>query len=113
MHHDSSKFQPRQATAFYYLNDVTRGGETYFPAADGAVNLGTALAMSEPSADGPGLAVKPRRGTALIFYNHDAAGVLSPLPRDTRARPARATTVHPTDGPSGAGSGLSQSIRTN
>ena len=41
MHHDSSKFQPRQATAFYYLNDVTRGGETYFPAADGAVDLGT------------------------------------------------------------------------
>ncbi len=40
MHHDSSKFQPRQATAFYYLNDVTRGGETYFPAADGAVDLG-------------------------------------------------------------------------
>ena len=78
MHHDSSKFQPRQATAFYYLNDVTRGGETYFPAADGAVDLGTALAMSEPSADGPGLAVKPRRGTAVIFYNHDAGGALEP-----------------------------------
>jgi len=32
--------------------------------------------------------------------------VLSPLPRDRRSRAVRATTVHPTDGPS-AGSGLS------
>ncbi len=31
----------------------------------------------------------------------------SPLPRDQLTRAARATTAHPTDGPSGAGSGLS------
>ncbi len=35
--------------------------------------------MSEPTADGPGLAIKPRRGTAVIFYNHDAEGAPEPM----------------------------------
>ena len=33
--------------------------------------------------------------------------MFSPLPRDQPSRTARATSVHPADGPSGAGSGLS------
>ena len=43
MHHDSSAFQPRLLTAFYYLSDVEEGGETLFPAADGAMAADEAL----------------------------------------------------------------------
>lgn len=73
-HHDSSVFQPRYLTAFYYLNEVEEGGETVFPAADGALTPEEAYALAEPCGGGPGLAVRPSMGTALLFYNYDANG---------------------------------------
>ncbi len=78
MHHDSSKFHARLLTAFYYLNDVPSGGETAFPAADGAMGPEEAMKLMEPAASGAGLVVKPRRGSALLFYNHDEAGAVDP-----------------------------------
>ena len=78
MHHDSSKFHSRLLTAFYYLNDVPRGGETAFPAADKAMTPGEAMKLAEPAAHGLGLIVKPRRGSALLFYNHDESGAVDP-----------------------------------
>ena len=76
-HHDSSNFQPRLATAFYYLSDVADGGETVFPSADGAMPPADALALSEPSR--AGLVVKPRKGAVLLFYNHDETGAIDPM----------------------------------
>ena len=74
MHHDSSAFLPRLLTAFYYLNDVEGGGETVFPAADGAMSPDDALKLAEPATAGTGLVVRPARGAALLWYNHDADG---------------------------------------
>ena len=74
MHHDSSAFLPRLLTAFYYLNEVEGGGETAFPAADGAMSPDEALALAEPAAAGGGLVVKPARGAALLWYNHGEDG---------------------------------------
>jgi prolyl 4-hydroxylase len=80
MHHDSSRFLPRFLTAFYYLNEVEGGGETAFPAADGAMSPADALALAEPgTADGAGLVVRPERGAALLWYNHDADGAIDPF----------------------------------
>lgn len=74
MHHDSSAFQPRLLTAFYYLNHVDEGGETLFPAADGAMAPDEALRLDEAAARRVGLAVRPSRGSALLFYNHGPDG---------------------------------------
>ena len=74
MHHDSSKFLPRFLTAFYYLNEPDAGGETAFPAAGGAMSPAEAMALREPAAEGAGLVVKPLRGAALLWYNHNADG---------------------------------------
>ena len=77
MHHDSSAFQPRLLTAFYYLNHVEEGGETTFPAADGAMPPEEAMRLTEPDAR-VGLAVRPSRGSALLFYNHGPDGKIDP-----------------------------------
>ena len=77
VHHDSSNFQPRMATAFYYLSDVVDGGETIFPSAEGAMEPADALELSEPTRGG--LVVKPRKGAALLFYNHDETGAIDPM----------------------------------
>ena len=78
MHHDSSAFLPRFLTAFYYLNDVDAGGETAFPAADGAMRPEEAMALGEPAAEGVGLVVRPQKGAALLWYNHGDDGALDP-----------------------------------
>ena len=79
MHHDSSRFLPRLLTAFYYLNDVESGGETAFPAADGAMQPSDAMALTDPAAHGKGLIVTPRKGSALLWYNHDENGAIDPF----------------------------------
>ena len=65
-------------TANYYLSDVESGGETAFPAADGAMSPAEAMALREPAAEGVGLVVRPERGAALLWYNHDADGQIDP-----------------------------------
>ena len=79
MHHDSSAFLPRLLTAFYYLNGVEDGGETAFPAADGAMSPNEALALTDPAAAGAGLLVKPEKGAALMWYNHADDGSIDPF----------------------------------
>jgi prolyl 4-hydroxylase len=53
----------RALTAFYYLNDVADGGETWFPRAGGKPPT-----WDYTSCTG-GLRVKPKKGTAVIFYD--------------------------------------------
>ena len=56
------------------LNHVDEGGETLFPAADGAMAPDEALRLDEAAARRVGLAVRPSRGSALLFYNHGPDG---------------------------------------
>ena len=65
---------PGYLTAFYYLNTPEGGGETAFPAADGAMSPSEALSLADPVASGAGLVVRPERGAALLWYNHDVDG---------------------------------------
>ncbi len=80
MHMDTSKFQPRYLTAFYYLTDVFEGGETYFPAADGGLPAAEALALRGEALDAAagGLRVAPARRSAILWYNHDEFGAIEP-----------------------------------
>lgn len=80
MHHDSSSFNPRLLTAFYYLNEVEAGGQTAFPAADGAMAPADAMRLADPAHPdaGSGLLVPPQRGGAILFYNHDEDGAVDP-----------------------------------
>ena len=77
MHHDSSAFHPRLLTLLVYLTDVPAGGggETSFPFA--ASSEGQELASVEEAIERSGaldegsqLRVAPRRGDAVLFFNH-------------------------------------------
>jgi hypothetical protein len=101
VHQDSSAFNPRLLTALLYLNDVspTAGGETWFPYADNGgggdgdgdgdervfpetVEDAIAAALRWHTPEGPharpGLSVAPKRGDAIIFFNHQLNGQLDP-----------------------------------
>ena len=68
----------RVHAAFYYLNDVEEGGETAFPAADGALSPAEAMALADPGEAKLGLLVPPRKGSAVVFYNHLQDGAIDP-----------------------------------
>jgi thioredoxin-like negative regulator of GroEL len=98
-HQDSSAFNSRLVTALLYLNTPAAGeycgGETWFPYArsepstsDGnhpdtvESSVRNALGVFEGAmAEGtplPGLKVSPRRGRAVIFFNHLRSGAIDP-----------------------------------
>lgn len=92
-HHDSQDFEPnvpccafrdrshcrlcRYITVLYFLNDVEEGGETAFPVADNATFSSEAWAKItkfrcdlSKHCHKANLFVKPRKGTAILWYNH-------------------------------------------
>lgn len=69
----------RYVTVLYYLNDVVEGGETAFPLADASDEIVRERSKDtefEPWMDlshychNASLVVKPKRGTAVMWYNH-------------------------------------------
>eukprot|EP01012_Entosiphon_sulcatum_P030832 TRINITY_DN3828_c0_g2_i1.p1 TRINITY_DN3828_c0_g2~~TRINITY_DN3828_c0_g2_i1.p1 ORF type:complete len:359 (+),score=47.09 TRINITY_DN3828_c0_g2_i1:107-1183(+) len=67
LHTDSSMHHPRFATFLFYLNTVEKGGSTVFP-------------LAQTESKHPGVSMRPRKGSALLFYNYNADGQL-----DTKA----------------------------
>eukprot|EP00053_Salpingoeca_punica_P021384 m.212952 g.212952 ORF g.212952 m.212952 type:complete len:591 (-) comp22145_c0_seq1:194-1966(-) len=63
----------RMCTVFFYLNNVTRGGETGFPRAGG---LPTPTDYRDCS---KGIASKPQKGKVIVFYSMLPSGNLDPL----------------------------------
>lgn len=68
----------RYVTILFYLNDVQEGGETAFPMADNVTLSMEYLTSSRGDLDyfnlshncHQGLAISPRKGTAIMWYNH-------------------------------------------
>jgi prolyl 4-hydroxylase len=58
----------RALTAFYYLNDVADGGESWFPLADGKRPNGDYRSCTH------GFRVKPKKGMMVIFYDMQPNG---------------------------------------
>lgn len=70
----------RYMTVLYYLNDVTRGGETAFPVADEEDFNQTDYHEKDRSnlsyhCYNASVLVRPRKGTAVMWYNHFVSNV--------------------------------------
>nr|DBA18546.1 TPA: hypothetical protein GDO54_016779 [Pyxicephalus adspersus] len=71
----------RYVTILFYLNNVTRGGETTFPVADNRTYEEMSLIQNDidlrdtrKHCDKGNLRIKPRQGTAVFWYNYLSDG---------------------------------------
>ncbi|XP_042397878.1 probable prolyl 4-hydroxylase 6 [Zingiber officinale] len=66
----------RYATVLMYLSDVEKGGETVFPIAEGASSQFKDDSWSDCAKNG--LAVKPKKGDAVLFFSLHINGTTDP-----------------------------------
>eukprot|EP00195_Chlamydomonas_chlamydogama_P016075 CAMPEP_0202891768 /NCGR_PEP_ID=MMETSP1392-20130828/1746_1 /ASSEMBLY_ACC=CAM_ASM_000868 /TAXON_ID=225041 /ORGANISM="Chlamydomonas chlamydogama, Strain SAG 11-48b" /LENGTH=285 /DNA_ID=CAMNT_0049575621 /DNA_START=353 /DNA_END=1210 /DNA_ORIENTATION=+ len=64
----------RYATVLLYLSEVEEGGETALPLAVAIDEDAQQIPNPSPCAARMGIAVRPRKGDALLFYDMDVAG---------------------------------------
>eukprot|EP01083_Nonionella_stella_P030360 83230_1 len=63
--------QNRVATLFWYMSDVDSGGWTYFPSS-GKLPPPYSNKLKRMSDCNEGLKIQPRKGSVILFYNHQA-----------------------------------------
>jgi hypothetical protein len=103
LHHDSStKFQKRKITFLIYLNEVTEGGETFFPLLGGGTNVEDVDVEEDGDVDNKDKKIAKKSTVPMNQIIHE---VLS-----SSAAAASSHNTSPSKGGGGGGGGLESGL---